>query len=243
MGNAAELGIHLQVVFMHYLCRNPPIAKGALPLQGPFSSQLHNPFCCSAPSTCGQLIPLHSHRSCLPALSTPCSCWALWCSTSVARSSMWHPWCSPWPWAGPTCSTTPGASSRWGFTPSWSPRSVQGAAEGAAEPQSRKFWAHLAMSASHIDNASLCYYFLSEVIKCKWCLKTPCSSPVCFMMGWWWWLLFLLPAMLQNSCNWVSMDARRLRTVQAALVWDGSAFCQLEISPGINKMLPNRAVS
>lgn len=40
--HAVELGIDLQVGFMHCLCRNTPIAKGALPLQG-------HPLFCSLP--------------------------------------------------------------------------------------------------------------------------------------------------------------------------------------------------
>lgn len=92
---------------------------------GEFLILLYISWGSSVPPTCSHLNPLHSDYACLSALSTPCSSWALWCCTSVARNSTWLPWSSPWHWAGLTCCTTPVASSRWAFTLSWSQRSVQ----------------------------------------------------------------------------------------------------------------------
>ena len=63
-----------------------------------------------------------------------CSCWELWCCTSATARSTWPPWCSPWPWAGPTCSITPVASSRWASMLSWSRRLVLVPVGFSAEP-------------------------------------------------------------------------------------------------------------
>lgn len=117
--HAAELGIDLQVGLgiecMYWVCRNPPIPKESFCLFIIWAFSL--PSCSVA--------TLHSDCACLPALFTPCSSWALWCCTSVARNCMWLPWSSPWHWAGLTCCTTPVASSKWAFTLSWLLRLVQ----------------------------------------------------------------------------------------------------------------------
>lgn len=111
--HAAELGIDLQAGFMHWICRNPPIAKAAFPLQGPFSSQQDNPLFCSLPHGAA-LFPMASSALCihttfvfqlcpLPAPAELCGAVLLWpgavrgfhgllLGPGLGQHALLHPW-------------------------------------------------------------------------------------------------------------------------------------------------------
>lgn len=135
----------------------------------------------------------HSDHAFLSALFTPCSFWALWCYTSVARNCTWLLWSSPWRWAGLTCCTTPVASSRWAFTLSWLPRLVQWVGDEASrvirlghccqQPYFQERSCHIyirdATGKSHITlhiTTALGHYFLNEIIR-FYVEKSPVPHP------------------------------------------------------------------
>lgn len=176
--HAAELGTDLQAGFMHCLCRNPPIAKGALPLQG-------HPLFCSVPHGAALFpAPVASSALCIhttlifqlcPLAAPPELCGAVLLWPGALRG--FHGVLLG-PGLGQHALLHPGLPADGDLLR----HDRQGQCREQlrrAEPQSRNFCQqpHFQGTPGHVclscGSAGLCSYLLSEGIKFKWFRKPP----------------------------------------------------------------------